>query len=214
MDRLRDGWALLPQSYAFFGPLYSTGLAWSFLGVERLLDVLLESGGELRRRALADYDALLAAEADHVECLLASTDRAFETAGLQGNLDAVARATRLYFVAASWQETQQRLFDRRERPGSATLSGWAWDSFLGADDPPLRDAVRAFAECQRRKAPGAERGVRELLRSRDVGGFTDTPTRRQVGVSLDTVVAASDRLELPQSEVEARLPRLLGGSWG
>ena len=38
-------WALLPHTYTFWSPLFSTGIAWSLAGVERL-GLLLERGAE------------------------------------------------------------------------------------------------------------------------------------------------------------------------
>ncbi|MEJ2086753.1 MAG: NAD(P)-binding protein [Acidobacteriota bacterium] len=35
-----DSWVVLPHTYAFVDPIYSTGIAWSLLAVERLADVL------------------------------------------------------------------------------------------------------------------------------------------------------------------------------
>ena len=40
-----DGWALLPHAFAFLDPLFSTGIAWSLLGVERLARLCEEGGG-------------------------------------------------------------------------------------------------------------------------------------------------------------------------
>ena len=57
---------LLPHSYAFFDPMFSTGIAWSLLAVERL-GLAFEEGRDqvdaqktsLHRLELVDYQARL-----------------------------------------------------------------------------------------------------------------------------------------------------------
>ena len=61
---------MLPQTFAFFDPLFSTGIAWSLLGVERLVDVL--TGTEIVPSRLERYGELLSAEADQQQALVAA----------------------------------------------------------------------------------------------------------------------------------------------
>ena len=120
-------WLLLPHAYAFFDPLFSTGMAWSLAGVERAADLLTAADGPPGQAALERYGRLLAAEADHLANLVAGAWAAMPDFGL------LAAHAQLYFAAASFCEAKQRL----------TAGDHAWDGFLGATDPPLADAVAA-----------------------------------------------------------------------
>jgi len=61
-----DGWTLLPHAYCFLSPLFSTGIAWSLLAVERLAFLLERVPEGLQR-----YGDLLSLEADHIQKLVA-----------------------------------------------------------------------------------------------------------------------------------------------
>ncbi len=73
------GWLLLPHGFAFSTPLFSTGIAWSLLGVERAAR-LLEEGGVPEAAALERYSRHLALEADWVERLAAGAFAAMSPA--------------------------------------------------------------------------------------------------------------------------------------
>lgn len=199
-------WLLLPHAYAFTSPLFSTGIAWSLVAVERAARMLEDGppeGGDLAR-----YDELLSAEADWLERLVAGAFRALPRFGL------FAPWTFLYFAAASWAEAVQRLLDRpseRETP-------WCWDGFLGCEDPVLRRAVEEAEErlpgALEASAPEADAafrdGVLAAIRERDLVGF-DLPERRGLHpVDLDVLVARSHLLGLDREAVQAALPRLRG----
>ena len=76
-------WVLLPHAWMFWSPLFSTGIAWSLVGVERI-GLILEStagapvpaamaaAGPRRRLAagLRRYAALLRAEGHHLRRLI------------------------------------------------------------------------------------------------------------------------------------------------
>ena len=57
-----DLWALLPQSFAFYDPMFSTGMAWSLTCVERLFDVVL-CEGDVRRARLRARELQLQSDA-------------------------------------------------------------------------------------------------------------------------------------------------------
>lgn len=113
------GWLLLPHSYAFADPMFSTGIAWSLLAVERVADLCrngVPAPGDLRR-----YGRLLAAEADHIDRLLVAAYR------FMPDMERFAAPAMVYFAAASFDELRQRLLD-------SPRGGWCWQGFLGADD--------------------------------------------------------------------------------
>ena len=133
------GWLLLPHSYAFADPMFSTGIAWSLLAVERVADLCrhgLPATGDLER-----YGGLVAAEADHVDRLLVAAYR------LMPRMERFTAAAMVYFAAASFDELRQRLLD-------APPEGWCWQGFLGAGD----GRSRLFEELDERSATGGESG--------------------------------------------------------
>ena len=144
------GWLLLPHSYAFADPMFSTGIAWSLLAVERVADLCrngLPAAGELER-----YGRLVAAEADHIDRLLAAAYR------LMPAMDRFAAAAMVYFAAASFDELRQRLAD----PPS---EGCCWEGFLGAGD----GRRRLFEELDERSEGDGENRLLDK-RSAVVGG--------------------------------------------
>lgn len=201
------GWALLPHVLQFWSPLFSTGMAWSLLGVERL-GLLLEratapaaSAGERLAAGLEKYDALLCAEGDHLRGLI---EPAYRWRGDFALFDAYVQT---YFAAASFSEARQRLC-----PAPAETGGqWAWSGFLGATDPVLQ---RILAEAIRLlEAPPPESpldAVRRLIAPRNLAGLADPARRRLYPADVETLVDSADILGMPPDEVRARLPRLRG----
>lgn len=202
-----EGWALLPHVLQFWSPLFSTGIAWSLLGVERL-GLLLEqagasggSGGDRLTAGLRRYDALLRSEADHLRRLIEPAYRR------RDDFDAFDAWAQTYFAAASFNEACQRLCPappEYERE-------WAWSGFLGATDPVLG---RIVAEAGR--LPGGRprepllEAVRRLIAPRNLAGLADPGRRRLYPVDLEALVDASALLGLTSDEMRARLPRLRG----
>lgn len=193
-----ERWFVLPGGAAFFDPLFSTGIAWSLVGVERAAD-LLESGVPSPDR-LAEYSALLAREADHLEHLIASAWKAMD------DFRCFVALTHVYFAAASFCETVQRLRDRRSDRGSA------WEPFLGAGDEVIRRALDGVAERLETGADGGEieRFVAEAIESRNVAGLVDP--RRGNLYPADVEVAA-ERANLVGATAE-EVRRALTTAWG
>jgi FADH2 O2-dependent halogenase len=187
-----DGWALLPHTYAFFDPLFSTGIAWSLLGVERLAR-LLEDGVEAAQAGLDRYERALAAEADRLDLL---THAAYQA---MPDFDLFRWVAMLYFAAVSFAEVRQRLVPEEETGRAA-----AWDGFLGTGDPVL-DPV--FAEAARRVAahePLAPWLV-QALAPRNVAGLADPSRRHLYPVDLDLLRERAPLLGLSRAELSARL---------
>ncbi len=207
------GWALLPHAFAFWSPMFSTGIAWSLLGVERLallLEPLGSSPSASRLEAeLARYATLLESEADHLQQLLEGAYRA------RHDFDVFAAYTYLYFAAASYAEAAQRLL-----PPPAATGSWAWDGFLGSTDPTLRTAVRQAAALVKARTPpeGAPEFARryleeigQLIRPRNLAGLADPERNRLYPVDLDALVASAHLLGLRPADIRQVLPRLRGG---
>ncbi|HEV7504118.1 MAG TPA: FAD-dependent oxidoreductase [Thermoanaerobaculia bacterium] len=185
-----DGWALLPHAYCFLSPLFSTGIAWSLLAVERLA-FLLEQGPE----GLQRYGDLLSLEADHIQKLVAG---AYAT---MGDFDRFAAGSLLYFAAASFAEASQRLL-----PGP--VDGWAWSGFLGSTDPVVREMLdRVLAGLQE---PGFEEKIRQIIAPRNLAGLADPARNRLYPVDLEPLIEGAGLLGLTTEEIRREIPRLRG----
>ena len=198
----RDRLLLLPHAYAFFDPLFSTGMAWSLLAVERVAS-MFEAGKVAAvppPGALHRYEALLTSEAHQIHDLVEAAYLA------RGDFRRFAAVSGLYFAAASFQELSQRLLD-------PPAEGWALQGFLGATDPVSRGFVR---EGRRRLAasedsPAAfETWAREAITPRNAIGLMDPRRRNLYPVDLDVLRDRSSLLGLEKRELDKRLPRLRG----
>lgn len=206
-------WALLPHAFCFMSPLFSTGIAWSLLGVERLalvLEPLAETGPDaaLLEAGLMRYGALLNTEADHLVRLIEGAYRA------RGDFDVFAAYSYLYFAAVSYAEAAQRLL-----PPPAQTGAWAWEGFLGSTDPTIGEAVsRASALLESNSSGDALdfgvryfETVRELIAPRNVAGLADPDRQRLYPVDFETLVASAPLLGLNPEDVRRALPGLRGG---
>ena len=205
-----ERWALLPHAYAFVDPLFSTGIAWSLRAVERL-GLCFESASRGRRTPSPDeltrYDALLGAEADQIDQLVAGSYEAM------AHFDLFAAHAMLYFASVSFAEVTQRL---------APNESSAWDGMLGAGDPvcaPLpREALRrlrritggrggaASPEERRRHAAW----VSGAIAPRNIAGLADPSRRHLYPVDLDVLVERHDLLAMTREELVPALAALRG----
>jgi FADH2 O2-dependent halogenase len=202
-------WVALPHTYAFVDPLFSTGIAWSLLAVERLAEAFGDAAARGRAvpaaSALQRYEQLLAAEADQIDRLVAGCYTALPDFSL------FVSQTMLYFAVVSFAETRQRL-----------VSASGWDSFLDAADPGVaetyREALRRLSRLTgggRRRAPGRE--VREYatwvarrIASRNIAGLADPARRNLYPVDLEALLERGHLLGLTASDIRRALPRLRG----
>ncbi|MEO1084766.1 MAG: hypothetical protein AAFY88_11040, partial [Acidobacteriota bacterium] len=190
---------LLPSAYAFYDPLFSTGIAWNLLAVERLASIFEGRYGDPR-----EYALLLSQEADQLEHLIESAYLAMD------DFDRFVGVTELYFAGVSFAEARQRLMPMRDgRPD-------AWDGFLGARDPVMSSLVVQTRDRLRRESDGLASAsnllpwLSQRLASRDIMGLDQPPAPRLYPVDLDVLQTRSDRLGLSPEEVFAALPRLRG----
>lgn len=184
-------WFLLPHAYAFFDPLFSTGMAWSLLAVERLADLLAEDdGGDWRR-----YDRRLASEADQIERLI---DAAYLASH---DFDLFVAVSFLYFAAVSFAEAGERLLDPPPvEPG-----------FLGARGPRIRSLFEgARSRLRRGDTRDFSRWVVERIEPFNVVGLGDPARANLYPVDLDVLVDRAHLFGLSRAELAAALPRLRG----
>jgi FADH2 O2-dependent halogenase len=185
---------LLPHAYAFFEPLFSTGMAWSLLAVERLAMLFEGSYGDGPA-----YEGLLAAEADRLGHLMEAAYTALE------DFELFAALSHLYFVTVSFTELRQRLLrDDGDVP-------FAWQGFLGVRDPFFDDLFRDVRErLGSPERPKVSDWLAERLAPRNVAGLADPGRRNLYPVDLDVLVERSELLGLSRRKVLAALPRLRG----
>ena len=207
-------WVLLPHAWMFWSPLFSTGIAWSLVGVERLGQILESAAGAPAPAAsgrgrhplaagLRRYAALLRAEGHHLRRLIEGAYRC------RRDFAAFAACVQAYFAAASWCEARQRLCPAPADTGGA----WAWSGFLGTSDPVLRRVVASAPRLVTTRPPESRLdAVRRLIAARNVAGLADPARKRLYPADLETLVSAADLIGLTRDEVRASLPRLRGGT--
>jgi FADH2 O2-dependent halogenase len=204
------GWALLPHAFSFVSPMFSTGIAWSLTGVERLA-AALSNDGDRRLWKLSEHDRMLQTEADHITSLVTPAYR------LRQDFDAFVAWTQVYFAAASYHEVWQRLSD----PPSE--EGWRGVGFLGACDPILRRAkVEATDQLEtaymdrsiKKKIRGSELEnlVGQIIVNRNLAGLANPTRNRMYPVDLSLLLRHGDMLGLSDEELRVRLPRIRGKS--
>jgi FADH2 O2-dependent halogenase len=200
-------WALLPHTYTFWSPLFSTGIAWSLVAVERLglaVEDLAVYGRQHRAVSpLQRYGSLLETEAAFLRTMVETAYSARHTFDL---FDAVSQ---VYFAAASYNEAAQRLCD----PPLDLIGGWAWSGLLGATDPIMGEIVERTAQLVRSGATQQStilKMVARLIGPRNVAGLADPGKRRLYPVSLAALSEGADALGLSPATLNARLSRLRG----
>lgn len=206
-----DGrWALLPHAYSFVDPMYSTGIAWSLRAVERLARAF-EPGprgrSTLSSDLLAHYEAMLAAEADQIDRVIAGSYQSM------AHFDLFAAHAMLYFATVSFAELRERLL-----PDEAT----PWSGFLGVGDEvlaplPGEALARLRAITGGRGQPGtpAEREdftawVAASIAPRNVAGLADPARHHLYPVDLDVLLERHALLGLTRDRLEEALPALRG----
>jgi FADH2 O2-dependent halogenase len=192
-------WALLPHAYGFVDPLFSTGIAWSLRAIERLA-LCFENGGpsaqDLRR-----YDAMLSAEADQIDALVAGSYLAM------ARFELFAAHAMIYFAAVSFAEVRQRVVQRDDETN-------AWSGFLGVGDPRLGGLPRASLRRLRHARTPADRQafvkwVSRAIAPRNVCGFANPAAHNLYPVDLDLLVQRHGAGFEPRPLVSA-LPALRG----
>lgn len=193
-----ERWFLLPHTFAFCDPMFSTGIAWSLLAVERLALLFEDRHGDA-----AAYAELLGREADRIEQLIEAAHLAMD------DFELFAAVADLYFVTVSFTEARQRLI-----PETAP---YAWEGFLGVGDAIVDALAADVLERLRARRAGSDfdrdaflRQLRERLAPRNVAGLADPRRRNLYPVDLEALVAGADLLGLERHEMLAALPRLRG----
>ena len=207
-----ERWALMPHAYAFVDPLFSTGIAWGLRAIERLA-LAFESAAPNRRvpdpNLLTRYDAVLGAEADQIDLLVAGAYEAMT------HFDLFAAHAMLYFATVSFAEVSQRL---------APKESAAWRGFLGVGDAVLgplpHEALRRLRRIvQSRGGVGTSderRGFAEwvthAIAPRNIAGLADPARRNLYPVDFDALIERHALLGMSRDQLLQSLPALRGMS--
>jgi FADH2 O2-dependent halogenase len=205
-------WLLMPHAFAFVDPLFSTGIAWSLRAVERLALELEERAPGRRvpsESFLTRYGAMLAAEADQIDLVVAGAYEAM------ARFDLFAAQAMLYFVAVSFAEARQRLAPRDSD---------AWSGFLGVGDEvlgsiPAESLERLTGLTRQRASTPVDADARSFsdwitraVSPRNIAGLGEPRRRNLYPVDFEALVDGHERLGMSRTEVLAALPRLRGMS--
>ena len=207
-----ERWALMPHAYAFVDPLFSTGIAWSLRAVERLA-LAFESAAHGRRvpdmEMLTRYDAMLGAEADQIDLVVAGAYEAMT------HFDLFAAQATLYFATVSFAEVSQRV-----APGESV----AWNGFLGVDDSVLgplpRESLRRLRQITQRRGDVGTSGQRSqfmdwvthAIAPRNIAGLANPERRNLYPVDFDVLVERHALLGMSRDQLLAAMPMLRGMS--
>ena len=156
-------WAMLPNTAGFIDALYSSGIAHTLCGIERLARILIRSlGRDDLESQLREYERCVLAETELIDLLVSGSFAAM------GDFRRFTTATMLYFAAATSYERARLASVGEFRP-----------AFLLADDEQWLAVVRQM--CDRlREACSIEQFEQEMIaviRPFNVVGLCDPSLR-------------------------------------
>jgi len=124
-----DGWAALPHTIGFVDPLFSSGIAHSLSGVEKLVDIIKDhwSDEDLLQKNLQEYESKVFEELKLMDCLIGGCYKTMN------NFQLFNAWSMLYFACTIAHE-QRRL--------NNSDAGF----FLNADDPNIAKMVYSSYE--------------------------------------------------------------------
>lgn len=119
------GWVALPHTAGFVDPLFSSGIAHSLSGIEKIINAITQCWGneELLQQSLGEYEKAVFEELKLSDCLVAGCYKTM------AHFELFNAWSMLYFASMIAHE-QRRI--KHESPGY----------FLNADDPAIRDMVQ------------------------------------------------------------------------
>jgi len=188
------GWVRVSSAVGVIDPLLSTGIPLTLLGVDRLATLL---GRGLNHpgfpEGLAEYAARTQDELDATERLVSGLYATFDDPLL------FKRLALMYFAAASFSETVQRL-------GTAEKAG----GFLLRGRPDFRVVLDRATDSARRGVRGADRAAwmaetAGAIAPIDVGGWLRADRGDRFPVDLRDLREATARLETTPDALEAMI---------
>jgi FADH2 O2-dependent halogenase len=184
-----QGWALLPSAAGLVDPLLSTGFPLTLLGILRLARFfhrgVLPSPEDLR-----EYEQKLYQELDAAETVVAALFRAL------GNMPSFAALSLLYFAAASFGETAQRL-RLRASPLDFLLCG---DPVFG---PGMARICRHFLSGGYDAQPERVRAdILRLIEPIDVAGLARPNDTGCHGIRFEDLYSAAPKLGVGKQAID------------
>ncbi len=173
-ETVGEDWAMLPHTAGFVDPWFSSGIAQTLFGIERLARVLTDGwAAPDRTERLAAYGNALARVFDLADSLIAACLKSFD------RFDVMVSLTMAYFAAAIYSE-------ERIRAGLDTPD----DEFLLAHDQRFRAIAAELCESAAKTGPTDAvefaRRTAELLAPYNTAGLCD-PARRNMYPYTSTV---------------------------
>lgn len=119
------GWAALPHTAGFVDPLFSSGIAHSLSGLEKIINTISHYWGDdaLLQQSLYEYEQAVFEELKLIDCLVAGCYKTM------AHFELFNAWSMLYFASMIAHE-QRRI--KHQSPGY----------FMNADDPAIRDMVQ------------------------------------------------------------------------
>jgi FADH2 O2-dependent halogenase len=143
-----EGWAVLPNTVGFVDPLFSSGIAHSLSGIEKLADIFQQywSDEKLLYQNLREYEKKIFAEIKLIDCLIAGCYKAMPY------FDLFNAWSMLYFAATIAHE-QRRI--KNQPPGyflnsdDAQIKKMVYDSYkdllkIISSENPSKEEIKAF----------------------------------------------------------------------
>lgn len=180
-------WAMLPVAAGFVDPLLSTGFPLTLLGIERIAR-LLESE---REPDFTDYGRTTFADLDLTFDLMAALYR------VMPDFKTFRELTMLYFAAAIYSETAQRL-DR-----ASMAPGFLLREHAGFG-PGLR---RCLAQAGHQPGPVVRDAIRTLVEPFNLGGLCRAEKHHWYGCEAADLYEAAPRIGASRDEITAMLRR-------
>ena len=189
-------WALLPSAAGFVDPLLSTGFPLTLLGVQRMGEILkLGWKDSAFQKRLADYAAMTTLELETavrlVGALYANMNR----------FEVFKELSLLYFIAASYSETERRL-------GKTELT----NGFLLCRHPMFAKQFVNICEAAVGNLSAEEmktfsKNIREAIEPLDVAGLTDNSRHPWYPALAADLLRNAGKVGASESEMQAMLAR-------
>jgi FADH2 O2-dependent halogenase len=191
-----SNWALLPSAAGVIDPLLSTGFPLTLLGLQRLLEVLLQTRpGAEREGALRHYAEVTLRELDVTERLVAALYTSMPDPLV------FKRLSLLYFAAAAFSEAARRLGRPALAPGFLLH---AHPHFGRELDACMTLASQQSGETARAALLAA---IDRAIEPFDIAGLRDRARRDWYPVRAEDLVAGASKLEASDAAIIHLLER-------
>lgn len=164
------GWVALPHTVGFIDPLFSSGIAHSLAGIEKIIHCISENWGEELKleQGMKEYENAVFEELKLADCLIAGCYKSMPYFEL-------FNAWSMLYFAATIAHEQRRI--KKQTPGY----------FLNADDEAIREMVKiSYADLMKlieNKPPSADdihwftNVIKERIQPYNIAGLLDPASK-------------------------------------